>query len=306
MKLRRAVRQRSNDGRPHNEAPRPNSGVRLPLLFLLICAQLILSSCEPTYPARTLTSQLTKLVKEDYKIDVACHISGKTLWVYVPLSDLIDEAKLVWNLKGIEKMNEVISTVHRVMLSSDAKLKFLCVVATDIKKYGVELLAVEYVPDIQEAVLEKFSRGEFFARSVRDVGINPSAINDLTGKSENYYDITFDHFLGLQIIHRIKTLFYKDKTLQKIFEIKSATTTEKFGIIKLDFEFMRKTYNLTPREEKIDPLSYVSQMAALIVKNYNYRDFQAIELTDTFAKKTIKLTRDDLKKTKINLPTFNE
>ena len=269
------------------------------ILLLGICA-----SCEPTYPARTLTRQLTKLIKEEENLDVTCHTTGKTLWVYVPLKDLIDEKNTTWNTKGLEEINKVLSIVHRVILSTDAKLNFLVIDGVDVRKYGLELKVIEYLPDIREAIFEKFSRGEFFMRSIRDVGVNPGLVNDLTGESQHFFDITFDQFLALQIIHRLKSLFLKDKVLSKIFEIKSSSWSEKFGIIKIDLEFLKKKYDLTPEEEKIKPIDYAKMVAAFVVTNYNYQNFQVIEITDTFAAETIKLTFADLKKVKINLPEF--
>ena len=140
-------------------------------LFILLClgSLSIVSGCEATYPAKTLIPQLVKLVKDEQKIDIACHTSGKTLWVYIPLNNLIEEKTMGWNIPGVERMNKVLDSVHRVILSSDAKIDFLAFIGADVKKYGVELLIIEYIPDIQQAVLEKFSRGEFFMRSVRDV-----------------------------------------------------------------------------------------------------------------------------------------
>lgn len=233
-------------------------------------------------------------------------MSGTTLWVYVPLTDLVDEEKLAWNTNGVEKMNKALSDVHRVILSSDAKIDFVAVVGTDIKKFGAELIAIEYVPDIKEAMLEKFSRGEFFARSVRDVAVNPAAVGDLTGASQDFYNISFNRFLALQIIHRTKTLFYKDKALAMIFDLKSTALDEKFGIIKIDLEFIKKRYDLKPEEDKIKPLDYVSMIAAQIVRNYAYKDFQTLEITDTFANETVKLTPESLKQIKIALPEISE
>lgn len=275
-------------------------------MLSLLLATGILSSCEATYPAKTLTTQLTKLVKEERKIDITCHITGKTLWVYLPLQNLVDEEKVTWSSAGLEEISKVLSIVHRIILSTDAKLNFLSIIAADVKKYGVELMTLEYIPDIKEAILEKFSRGEFFSRSIKDVGFNADAINDLTGESKKFYDVTFEQFAALQIIHRTKNLFAGDKTLDGLFDIRSTSWSEKFGIVKIEFEFMKKKYNLTLEQEKIKPLDYAKMIAALVVKNYNFKDFQVIELTDTFSKESIKLSPQDLKKVKINLPEVKD
>ncbi|OIO36689.1 MAG: hypothetical protein AUJ74_01165 [Candidatus Omnitrophica bacterium CG1_02_44_16] len=297
LSLKNSTKQ--NSAAPQNQKP------KLSLLLILLCAQLILSSCAPTYPARTLTQQLAKLAKEE-GLNVTCRIAGKTMWVYINFEDLIDKTTMAWNAKELEKVGKVISIVHRAILSTDAKLDFLAIVATDTKNFGVELKTFEYVPDISQAMLEKFSRGEFFARSIRDVSYNPHAINDKIGESNKFYDITFNQFLCLQIIHRAKNLFYKDRELSKLFEVRSSSWSEKFGVLKIELEVMKKRYDLTPEEEKIDPLDYVKMLTAQIVKNYDHKAFQAIELTDTFSKKMVKLSLTDLKKIRIKLPEVPE
>ncbi len=265
----------------------------------------ILSSCSPTFPAKTLASQLTKLAKNEEKIFVVCHITGKTLWIYLPLEDLVNEKDMSWNEKGLEKLNKIISIAHRGALSTDAQLDFIAVAATDIKYFGVQLINYEYVPDLKEAMFEKFSRGEYFLRSVKDISVNPAAVNDTTGESTNFQDVTFDHFIGMQLEHRTKMLFAKDKTLNKLFELKSTSLSEKFGTIKLEFEFLKKTYILTPEEEKIKPLDYVKMVAAKIAQNYNYKGMQAFELKDTFSGETVTMDVAALKKIEIRLPELD-
>lgn len=266
----------------------------------------VLSSCEPTYPARTLTAQLEKMARDEEKLSITAHATGKTLWVYVPLEGLVSETDLSWNAKEIEKLGKVLSIVHRVILSTDAELDFMVIVASDVKKFGVQLITYEYVPDVKQAILEKFSRGEFFRRSIKDVVVNPAAIGDLTGESISYFDLSFDRFLGLQVVHRAKNLFARDKTLSKIYDLKSTSQSERFGTIKIEMEFLKKTYDLTLEEENIKPLDYIKMIAAQVAANYDFKNFQAFELKDTFSGETATLDIAALKKVKIDLPELLE
>ncbi len=224
--------------------------------------------------------------------------------MFMPSEKLIDEKELSWNNKGLEEMSKVIAVTHRVTLSTDADIKFLAVVAADTKKYGLELTAIEYISDIKEAMLERFSRGEYFMRSVRNVDFNEEAIGDPTGSYKKFHDITFDEFIGYQIIHRAKALFAKDKKLRSLFEIRSSASSVKFGAIKIDFEFMRRKYNLTDYEKSVNPLAYTKMIAAEVVKGYDYYDFQAIEITDTFSENGIKIFPQEIPKILINLPDY--
>ncbi|MDD5019911.1 MAG: hypothetical protein PHH75_05195 [Candidatus Omnitrophica bacterium] len=253
-----------------------------------------------------MPQQLTRMVKDEFQVDVHVRISGKTLWIYVPLDDLIETEAGGWNKEGLEKINKVINATHRVILSTDAPIDFVAVLGADIKSYGVELLALEYVPDLKQAMMEKFSRGEYFMRSVRDVRFDPTVIGDLTGETRRYRDVTFDVFVCMQIMHRAKTLFAKDKLLSNLFELKTTAWTQKFGILKLEFEFLRKRYDLSPEEENIKPLDTVKMIAAEVIRNYGYKDIQGVELTDTFSEESVKLNLEELEQLEIDLPEYRD
>lgn len=249
-----------------------------------------------------MPQQLVKLVKEETSSDIKVHISGKTLWVFAPMDNLVDEKTAEWQKPALEQLNKITNVVHRVILSSDAPIDFIVISAADVKKFGIELLAIEYTNDLKEAVLERFSRGEYFMRSIRDVRFDPLLIGDELGENRPYHDITLKEFICLQIIHRTKNIFARDKTLGSLFELKTTSWSEKFGILKLEFEFIRKRYDLNPEEEKIDPLETVKMVTAKTVTTYDQKDIEAVELTDTFSKETKKLTIKELKSLKIDLP----
>lgn len=249
---------------------------------------------------------MTQIAKDEEKTDVLCRIVGRTLWVYIPMTDLVDEEKATWNSKGLEKMSKIIGLAHRVLLSTDAKLDFLAVVGANIKKFGVELLSLEYVPDIHEAIMEKFSRGEFFLRSVRDVSFHAADEEKrIESAVARFYDVSFGRFVALQIIHRMKHLFVKDKSLGRLFELKSTASKDESGLVKIEMEFLRKSYDTKPKEAG-DPFEFAKMTAAVVARNYDYRGFKTIELTDTFSGRTEQLTPQTLKSTAIKLPDLRE
>jgi len=266
-----------------------------------------LSACEATYPAASLTQDIPKRVDEEHGIEATATIVGKTLWVYVPMEDLIEEETMTWHLPALERFSKVISVVHRMALSTDAHLDFLVFVAADIKHMGLEFIAMERLSDLKEAMLERFSRGEYFMRSIRDVGINPEGQGDRTGATRRFYDVSFDEFICLQIIHRIKSRFGRDELLSERYEVRSTTWSQKFGILKIDVEFVKKRYDPLPAGTDRPPLEWMKMIAARVVKTYDYYDkFQAIELHDSFAGERVTLTPEDLRETKIDLPEFRD
>ena len=214
---------------------------------------------------------------------------------------------MTWHLPALERFSKVISVVHRMALSTDAHLDFLVFVAADIKYMGLEFIAMEYLPDLKEAMLERFSRGEYFMRSIREVGINPEGQDDKTGATRRFYDVTFDEFLCLQIIHRLKSRFARDEVLAERYEIRSTTWSQKFGVLKVHVEFVKKRYDPLPAGEERPPMEWMKMIAARVVKTYDYYDkFQTLELHDSFADERATLTPDDLKEIKIDLPEFRD
>jgi len=245
------------------------------------------------------------MVREEENIEVTATIVGKTLWVYMPTDDLIDEKEMTWRLPTLERFSKAMTVVHRVALSTDAHLDFLVFVAADTKYMGLEFIAMEYLPDLKEAMLERFSRGEYFMRSIRDVGINPEGQGDTAGATRRYYDVSLDEFVCLQIIHRLKSLFARDETLAQRYEIRSTTWSQKFGVLKVNVEFVKKRYDPLPEGPERSPMEWMEMVAARVIKTYDYYDkFQAIELYDSFADERETLTPADLKQVKGGLPEF--
>jgi hypothetical protein len=279
-----------------------------PTAFLgLLFTSCILSACQATYPAANLTTIIPRIAKAETNLDVTAQIVGKTLWVYFPSKNLVDPATMTWNTPGLEDVSKIMTIAHRVALSTDAKLNFLATIGADNAHFGLEFVSIEYIPDLKEVMMERFSRGEYILRSVRDIGYNPDALEDPTGSGRRFHDITFDEFIGLQILHRAKNFFIKDKKLSSIYDIKTSAWSQKFGIFKIRVEFVKKRYDLTPKENKIKPVAILGMIAAQVMNTYDYYGkFQAVDLTDSFSDDTLRLSADELKKCKVDLPELDD
>ncbi len=62
------------------------------IIFSLLLPLRLLSGCsdapnEPTYNLQNLSNSLEKIMRDEYKITITSHISGKTLWIYLPLKE---------------------------------------------------------------------------------------------------------------------------------------------------------------------------------------------------------------------------
>ena len=228
-------------------------------LISLLCASLVLvtlTGCGPTYPKEKFEESIVKVCKNEYKLDVKVEAIGKTVAIYVPLPDLMDFTFAITK-SASEKINDVILTVSRVMLSTDAKFDFYCIIAHDVKIPEIQIVIIKTVDDVKRFLLNDISRGEYSKRMIVDVRLNPQAqkeraikevfqkmsldrkwqeevMNDFfragpSGLGEIGYwngrfyikDVTIPEFLAEQMANRVRIEFREKKDLADAYLIKS-------------------------------------------------------------------------------------
>ena len=216
-----------------------------------------LSGCGPTYPKERFKESILKVCKDEYKLDVKVDTIGKTIAIYVPLSDLMDFTFAITK-HASEKINDVILSVSRVALSSDANFDFYCVIAHDVRVPEIQIVIIKSVDDVKRFMLNDISRNEYFKRMLIDLRLNPqsqkeysikqvfekmgfdpkwqdevmndffrsapAALGDIGYWGGRFYvkDISLAEFLAEQIASRVKIEFKEEKALEEAFSIKSA------------------------------------------------------------------------------------
>jgi len=145
-----------------------------PFIIFLILA-ISLSSCnKPTYPTGKIEKSVLKLCKDEYKLDnVKVKIVGSTLGVYIPVEGLVDP-DLKLNEKAGKKIEDVALSIHRVVTSTDMRLKFYILTARDMQTTGAEFMLIGFVYDVIRVRLFDISRGEYFQRMLREFRFNPA------------------------------------------------------------------------------------------------------------------------------------
>lgn len=216
-----------------------------------------LSGCGPTYPKESLKESIIKVCKKEYSLDVKVEVIGKTVAIYCALQDLWDFT-FAMTKKASEELNDVILTVSRVTLSTDAGVEFYVVIAHDMRLPEIQIIIVKRVEDVKRFMLNDISRGEFSKRMLIDKRINPqakkehdikqvfekmgldkkwqdtvmndffraqpAALGDIGYWNDRFYvkDIQLPEFLVEQIAGRVRMDFYEDKKLADTVLIKSA------------------------------------------------------------------------------------
>lgn len=215
-----------------------------------------LAGCGPTYPKEKLKESIIKLCKTEYKVDVKVRAVGKTVAIYMPVEDLMDFT-FALTPAATDKLNNVILSVTRVVLSTDAQYAFYCVIAHDVRIPEIQVIIIKSVDDVKRVFLGDISRGEFGKRMIVDLRLNPqsqkersikeifqkmdldprwqdqvmndffrsepTSMGDIGYWNGRFYikDITLPEFMAEQIVSRVKLEFREDKELLDTLSLKS-------------------------------------------------------------------------------------
>ncbi len=146
------------------------AGCRLLVAVLVVS----LTGCSATYPKEKFKESIIRICKNEYNIDVKAETVNKTIVIYLPLENLMD-FNFALTKPAMEKLNDVIFSVARVSLSTDAKYEFYCIIAHDVRIPEVQVVIIKSVEDVKRVMLNDISRGEFSKRMLVDLRVNPQS-----------------------------------------------------------------------------------------------------------------------------------
>jgi len=264
----------------------------------LIIAFLILGcspSTIPSYTTEQVAPTIEDIAKAEYDIHIKADLIGKTLWVYLPVVDLLvkpekpkkyteefiiegnsgsleDESlklnyiikptgkveklqEYVYDKKTLNNMNKVWGIIRRVLFSSEFEPRFIYFAVSDIKN-GFETKEITYYNDFKKVSYNYISWTEYQHRASGAIGVSPLILDDKEGLHLDYRDITMQEFIIYQIQHRINLKFQKPEVTQD-------TDIEK----------------------------EVLKTAIDTIKLYNFRDFLELEINNPLTNRKITLNQ---------------
>lgn len=168
---------------------------RQSIRFLMLPALLItagFSGCAKSYPNESLKESLLEICRKEYGIDnVEVKIAGDTLGVYLPfgrlfatdLKDAISAGRIrnVESLfqpspEAIEKIEDLLFALSRVMMSTDVPLRFYVLQVTDVEHSGLELTLTGYLDDIKRVRIWDIPRSEYRNRIIHEIHLNQAVV----------------------------------------------------------------------------------------------------------------------------------
>jgi len=226
---------------------------RAACIAILIAVSACLSSCTPTYPKEKLPEAIKEVFKDEYDMDVDVAVKGSTLGIYHPMNGLLD-VTLGISKDAWDQISNLILVASRVTLSTDADIKFYCVITQDERLPELQVVIIKYVDDVKKGMYQNIGRSESFKRTLFSINLTPQArkersvekVFDKLGLAEesrenvlneffrstptelsdmgywrgHFYlkDITLEEFLVAQIANRIKIDFREDEEEKKTGE----------------------------------------------------------------------------------------
>ena len=162
------------------------------LSFFLLIA-LIFSGCSPaTYPEARCKEALQEIALKEYKIPhIEVEFVGTTLGVFLPLDKLfaadLKEALMSGKVtdmeslfqpteEAIDKVENILFSMSRIMLSTDKKINFYYLQATDVEKSGMDLTFIGQIDDLKRVRYWDIPRSEYRKRIIHDLHMNRAAL----------------------------------------------------------------------------------------------------------------------------------
>jgi hypothetical protein len=253
-----------------------------PALLLLSIASILLSGCKPitpTYKEKDIPRIIKTICKDEYNLDVTTQRAHNTLWIYAPLNKILSKdygikEDKIFDEEIMDKIRNIITTIGRVLISSDDTPEFFAFLASDIK-LGIDYTMIGDVLDIKKSYADFILWTEANRRYVVRFKVAPEAVGDLTGTHLAPYDIKMEDFLAEQISQRIGAHFQSEE-LKNCFKVDKSEGKFSEGIFSFDYSITQTAKPNKPVDIRNDILN----IAAYCLKTYDFKNFSGITLTD--------------------------
>ncbi|GAF69780.1 unnamed protein product, partial [marine sediment metagenome] len=118
--------------------------IRLTITALISIGLFVTGCGGVTYPKEKLRESIIKLCKDEYSLDIDVSVAGNTVAIYLPVMNLFD-ITLSLSESAQDKIQDSLLSASRILLSTDADIRFYCVIAQDARLPEIQLVIIKYV-----------------------------------------------------------------------------------------------------------------------------------------------------------------
>ena len=262
---------------------------------LLLAVSLAVIGCTPSYRADQMAAAIKEIAETEHHFQVSVRTIGHTIAVHLNHKGvLLQEGNQVsLDPAANEILGNMIETIHRVVLSSDAKIDFYLILVSDPSVPGAYLTIVRSLEDVRRANANVLPPTEFILCTIFElkfVGVTMSTIDQLV-----LNDIKIEQFLSWQLAKRIQARLVEELELHGV----PVDVGQCVGEYK-DKEFTF-TLNVTAKPEAEFDDETVQQIftdattvIAQVLSGYQFRDFNQIRLVHPATGRTLLLPKTRL------------
>jgi len=252
-----------------------------PALLFVSIVSIFLSGCskpiQPTYKEKDIPYLIKTICKEEYNLDVTTQRTHNTLWIYAPLNKILNKEyglkeDKIFDEEIMEKIRNIITTIGRVLISSDNTPEFFAFTASDIR-LGIDYTMIGDVLDIKKSYADFIPWTEANRRYVVRFKAAPEAVGDTTGFHFLPYDIKMEDFLAEQIAQRLGAHF-QDEELKKYFKVDKSEGKFSDGVFSFEYSISQTAKPKSPVDIKDEALKIITYC----LRTYEFTDFSGISL----------------------------
>jgi hypothetical protein len=266
--------------------------VRGVLLGLSLLAGVASCAVAPSYPKDRVVEGLLTLLQEAHvraTVTFVDHTVG--VQVHQPEMLLQAEGQVGMGSQFDTVVGDTVQAIHRVILSSDADIRFYAVVVSDPGLPGLYVHLVRYMDDIRRANASMIGPEELFARTVLDL----QTVEPPPAAPQPPENIRLEEFLSWQAAKRIQQALIEELELSGQVVVGRCLGQFTDG----EFAF---TLNVNPstQEKPLDDttLQQVFQTSTSVVTevlaNYRFENFNAVRLIHPITGRHLLLPRAQL------------
>ena len=127
-----------------------------------------LSGCDKvSYPKEKVIAALVDICQKEYNLKVMAKISGSNLGVHINFASLFGDS-FDFKEEALSVLEDVLTSVQRVCLSTDSNFDFYTVVGSD-RNNGVELVMTRNLVDLKQVMYGNIGRNDYAQRMMLKV-----------------------------------------------------------------------------------------------------------------------------------------
>ena len=298
---------------------------------LLIC---VVTACAPSYPKEKLDKAVKSVCKNEYDMNVDVSITGSTMGIYYPMKGLL-EPSLNISEDAWDSITNLLQVASRVVLSTDADIKFYCIIAQDVRLPELQVVIIKYVDDVKRGMFRSISRNESLKRTLFSINLTPQAekeksvekvfeklgveqttaenvleeffrspptkLKDVGYWKGHFYlkDVTLPEFLAAQAASRIKFDFRGEENLKEKydFRVSEGEYSDKMGIkaFILKFKIAEKGPRANVGKLRKEKIEDIISIFKHMLAGYKFTDYDIVILDDQLENAILRIKEQDIK-----------